>query len=166
MCSLCRLPVAKNHNFWQILTFLGLLCRPPFTDEGQVWCAVADPWYTFTCEISSRSVNSVVLWRRKTPIFAVFWTSAFSDVATWHQSQKVEHRCTTINLPLSNGINVLSGLQRVHDEIGRTNYDVQKRDGLMRDGESVTDRQTDKQTKLETVSMAKPLQNRQHAQNP
>ena len=23
MCSLCRLPVAKNHNFWQMLTFGG-----------------------------------------------------------------------------------------------------------------------------------------------
>ena len=32
--ALCRLPVAKNHNFWQILTFWGLLYRPPFTHEG------------------------------------------------------------------------------------------------------------------------------------
>jgi len=39
-----------------------------------------------TCQISSRSVYSVVLWRRKTLIFAIFWTSAFSDVANWHQS--------------------------------------------------------------------------------
>jgi len=31
----------------------------------------------------------------KNPIFAVFCTSAFSDVANWHQSQKVEHGCTT-----------------------------------------------------------------------
>jgi len=28
MCSLCRHPVAKKHNFAQILTFLGLLYRP------------------------------------------------------------------------------------------------------------------------------------------
>jgi len=34
--------MAKNHNFWQILTFWGLLYRPPFTDEGQIWCAIAD----------------------------------------------------------------------------------------------------------------------------
>jgi len=33
------------------------------------------------------------------PFFAVFWTSAFSDVANWHQSQKVEHGCTTTSLP-------------------------------------------------------------------
>ena len=43
MCSLYRLPVAKNHNFGQILTFWGLLYRPPFTDEGQIRCAIADP---------------------------------------------------------------------------------------------------------------------------
>ena len=29
MCSLCWLPVAKNHNFGQIFTFWGLLYRPP-----------------------------------------------------------------------------------------------------------------------------------------
>jgi len=37
------------------------------------------------CQMSSRSVYSVVLWRRKKnqflPFFAVFWISAFSDVA-------------------------------------------------------------------------------------
>ena len=58
-------------QFGQILTFWGLLYRRPFTDEGQIWCAI-DPRSTGTCQISSRSVYSVVLWRRKTPIFAVF----------------------------------------------------------------------------------------------
>jgi len=111
-------------KFWH---FWGLLYRPPFTDEGQIWCSVADPRSTLTCEISSRSVSSVVLWRRKTPIFAVFavfWTSAFSDVASWQQSEKVEHECTTTNLPLSNGIKIVSVLQRLHGEIGRTISDV------------------------------------------
>jgi len=116
MCSLCRLPVAKNHNFWQILTFggactgpllltrvqfvvleqskglhlhtkfhlnvfiawasgcqkpqfwaifnfWGLLYRPSFTDESQIWGAIADPQCKFTCQNSSRSVYSVDLWR-------------------------------------------------------------------------------------------------------
>jgi len=62
------------------------------------WFAIADSRYTFTCEMS-RSIYSVVLWRRKPPIFAVFWTSAFSGVANWQQSEKVEHVCTTTNLP-------------------------------------------------------------------
>jgi len=46
------------------------------------------------------------------------------------------------NLPLSNlsnGIKIVSVLQRLHGEIGRTNTDVQKRDGQ-------TDKQTNKQT--------------------
>ena len=66
---------------------------------------------------------------KKTPIFAVFWNSAFSVVANWQQSEKVEHGCTTTNLPLSNGIKIVSVLQRLHGEIGRRNSDVQKRDG-------------------------------------
>jgi len=34
--------VVKNHNFWQILTFGGLVYRPHFTDEVQIWHATAD----------------------------------------------------------------------------------------------------------------------------
>ena len=65
---------------------------------------------------------------------------AFSVVANWQQSDKVEHGCTITNLPLSNGIKIVSVLQRLHGEIGRTISDIQKR-------EKQTDRQTDKQTK-------------------
>ena len=50
----------------------GLLYRPPFTDDGQIWCAIADPWYTLTCRILSRSIYSVALWRRKTTILPFF----------------------------------------------------------------------------------------------
>ena len=71
MCSLCRLPMAKNHNFRQIVTFLG--APVPFTDDGQIWCPIAHTRSTFTCEISSRSVYSVALWLRKTPIFCRFF---------------------------------------------------------------------------------------------
>ena len=75
----------------------------------------------------------------KPPIFAGFWTSAFSGVASWQQSEKVEHGFTTTNLPLYNGIKIVSVFQRLHGEIGRTNSDAQKRDGQ-------TDKQTNKQT--------------------
>jgi len=64
--------VAKKHNLGQFLIFGGLVYQPPFTDEGQISCAVADSWYTLTCEISSRSVYSGALCWRKTQIFAVF----------------------------------------------------------------------------------------------
>ena len=92
------------------------------------------------CQISSGSVYSVALCWQKTPIFAVFWTSAFSGVANWQWSEKVEHECTTTNLPISsrsNGIKIIFVLQRLHGEIGRTISDVQKLD-------EQTDKQTDK----------------------
>jgi len=119
----------QKPQFWANFDFWGLLYRPPFTDEGQIWCAIADRRYTFMCQISSQSVYSVTLCCRKTPVVAVFWTSAFSGVASWQQSEKVEHECTTINLPLSNGIKIVSMLQRLDGEIGCTISDVQKRDG-------------------------------------
>ena len=64
----------------------------------------------------------------KNPNFCIFWTSAFTDVDSWWQSEKVEHGCTTANLPLSNGIKIVSVLQRLYGEIGHTNSDIQKRD--------------------------------------
>ena len=126
MCSLCRLPVAKNHNFGQFLTFGD---RAPFADKGQIWCATADPRYTLMCQNSSRSVYYVTLEQQKTPIFTVFWTASFSRVTNGQQSEKVRHGCTTINLSLSNGVKIISVVQRLHGKIGRTNSDVQKRDG-------------------------------------
>jgi len=93
-----------------------------------VRCARADPRFTLTCQISSRSVYFVALWRRKTPIFAVFGILAFSDVANYQQSEIVDHGCTTTDLPLSNGIKIVFVLQRLHGEVGRTNSDVYKRD--------------------------------------
>jgi len=44
----------------------------------------------------------------KNPNFAGFWTSAFSGVANWHQSEEVENGCTATNLPLSNGVKIIS----------------------------------------------------------
>jgi len=73
MCSLYRLPVAKNHNFGQILTFGGLLYRTPFTDEGQIWCATADPRSTLTCKISSECVHCVGFWWPKKHNFGKLW---------------------------------------------------------------------------------------------
>jgi len=77
---------------------------------------------------------------KKKQFLTFFWTSAFSDVAIWQQSEKVEHGCTSTNLPLSNGIKIVSVLQRLHGKIWRTISDVQKRD-------EQTDKQTDRQTK-------------------
>ena len=73
MCSLCRLPVAKNHNFGQILNFLGLLYRLPFTDKAQIWCPDADRTSTFMCQISSENVHCFVFQWPKTTILGKFW---------------------------------------------------------------------------------------------
>ena len=48
---------------------LQIMYRPPFTNKGQIWCAIADPLSTHTCQILSRSVYSVALWRQKNPNF-------------------------------------------------------------------------------------------------
>jgi len=40
----------------------------------------------------------------KPEIFAGFRISAFCDVANWRRTEKVEHGCTTKDLPLSNGV--------------------------------------------------------------
>jgi len=110
-----------------------LLYRPPFIDEGQIWYAIADTQYTFIANFRlDRFILSFSGGEKKiisANFCCFFWISAFSDVAIWHQSQTVEHWCTTTNLPLSNGIKNVSVLQRLHGEIGRTISDVQKHDG-------------------------------------
>ena len=125
------------------MIFWGLLYQPPFADEGQIWRARADLRCAFTCLISSRSVYSVALCWRKPQFLPVFWTSAFSVVANWQQSDKVEHECTITNLRLSNGNRIVSVLQRLRGEIGRTKSVVQKRD-----------KQTHRQTKDSTFLVA------------
>jgi len=61
--------------------------------------------------------------------FLPFLGSAFCGVATWRQSEKVEHGRTTTNLPLSKDIKIISVLQRLRGEIVRTDSDVHKCDG-------------------------------------
>jgi len=73
MRSLCRLPVAKKTTILGNFDFFGgLLYRPPFTDEGQIWTSIVDSRCTLTCQISYRSVYSVALRWQKNPIFAIF----------------------------------------------------------------------------------------------
>ena len=131
----------KKQNFGSILTFF--------------WAPIPTPFYRWGPNLMyySRRKVYVYLWNfvsiglfcrpvaAKNPNFCrflpIFWTSVISDFAIWHQSQNVEQRCTTTNLPLSNGIKIVSVLQGLHGETERTVCDVQKRD-------EQTDRQTDK----------------------
>ena len=143
MCSLCRLLVAKNHNFGQFLTFGGLLYRPPFTDEGQILCAIADPRSTLTCQISSRSVYSVTLWRQKQflPCFGFPHLvvspvgSSLRKLNTGAQLQTFPYPTASKSFLCSNAFMAKSGAQSLTFK-------------------SVTDRQTDRQTKNSTFLAA------------
>jgi len=140
--GICWLSVAKNLNFWQILTFGGS-CTAPFYRRGpDLVCCCRPMVYAYVPKFVSIGLFCRPL-VAKNANFAGFWTSAFSGVANWHQSEKVEHWCTAINLPLSNGIKVISVVQCLHGEIRCTNSDVQKRD-----------RQTDRQTKRNSTFLA------------
>jgi len=81
----------------------------------------------------------------KPPILPFFWTLAFCGVASWHQCEKVEHGCTTTNFPRSNGVKIVSVLQRLHGETWGAQPLTFK---------SVTNKQTDKQTKNSVFSAA------------
>ena len=48
-------------------------------------------------------------------------------IAIWQQSVKFGHGCTSTNLPLYNGIKIVSVLQRLHGEIVRRMSVVQER---------------------------------------
>jgi len=63
---------SQKLQFWANFDFLGLLYRPPLTDERHIWCAIADPQYTLTCIIWSGSVYSVALCWRKPQFLAYF----------------------------------------------------------------------------------------------
>jgi len=63
----------KTTNFGQILIFLGLLCRPPFTDERQIWCATAGRRSTLIRQISSECVHCVGFRWPKTTNLGKFW---------------------------------------------------------------------------------------------
>ena len=98
--------------------------------------------YAYVASFVSIGLFCCSLTAKKTTKFCRFWTSAFSDVANWYQSEKVEHGCTTTNLPLSNGVKIVSVLQRLFGEIGRTISDVQKCD----EQTDKANRQTNKKT--------------------
>ena len=122
--------IRDSYNFGQILTFFGAPVSTPFYWWGpNLVCHSRPTVYSYVPNFVSIGLFCRPLAAKNLhflPIFAIFWTSAFSDVANWHQSQKGEHGCTTTKLPLSNGIKIVFVLQRLHGESGRTTSDVQK----------------------------------------
>ena len=85
----------QKPQFWANIDFWGS-CTDPLlpmrAKSGVLQLTTADVYV-------SKFVSIGLFYRplaAKNPIFAVFWTSAFSDVDSWRQSEKVEHGCTTI----------------------------------------------------------------------
>jgi len=122
MCSLCRLPVAKKHNFGANFDIWGLLYRPPSTDEGQIWFAIADPRCTLTCQISSRSVYSVALCWRKLHFLPFFGLqhlvvspigSSLTKLNTDAQLQTFPYPTLSKSFLYSNAFMVKSGAQNL-----------------------------------------------------
>jgi len=72
--------------------------------------------------------------------FVVFWTSAFSDVANWQQSDKVEHgaQLQTFPYPTASKLFLYSNAFMAKSGVQSLTF------------KSVTDRQTDRQTDKKT----------------
>jgi len=110
----------QKPQFWANFDFLGAPIPTPFTDEGQIWCAVADPRYTLTCQISYRSVYSVALCWRKTPILPFFGLqhlllsqtgSSLRKLDTGTQLQTFPYPTVSKSFPYSNAFMAKSGAQ-------------------------------------------------------
>jgi len=140
-CIGLRLP--KNHSFGANFA-LGAPVPTPFYRRGPNSVCYGRPMvYTYVPNFASIGLFCRPL-LAKNPNFLPFLDSAFSVVVNFQQSEKVEHGCTTTKFPLSNGIKIVSVLQRLHGEIGRTISDVK----------SVTNKQTDRQRKNSTFLAA------------
>jgi len=98
MCSLCRLPEAKNHNFGQILTFGGSCTDPllPMRSKFSAACARADHGVRYVPNLVSIGLFLSHSCSDKTQFFPFL----DFDILWCHhcrQSDKVEYGCTTIN---------------------------------------------------------------------
>jgi len=109
----------KSTNFGQIKIF-GILCTDPLLPMRAKF-GMLEQTYGICLRAKFR-LNRFILspFISENPKFAIFCTSVFCDVASWRQSEKVEHGCTSTNLSLSNGIKIVSVLQPLHGTTWRT----------------------------------------------
>ena len=67
MCFIVSVSGGQKPQFWANYDICGRPYRPPFSDEGQIWCARADPRSTFTCQIPSECAQCVSFrWHKNT----------------------------------------------------------------------------------------------------
>jgi len=124
----------QKPQFLANFDFLGASVPTPFYRLGpNVVCYSRPKVYAYTSNFVSIGLFCRLL-LAKTPNFCRFWTSAFSVVANWQQSDKVEHGCTTTNLPLS----------KASKSFLYSNAFMAKSDAQSLTFKSVTNRQTNK----------------------
>jgi len=153
---LCHLSGTKKRNVGQILIFRADIPSPFLPIRAKIWCARADPQSTLSKFRLDRFIPSPsggekpkvlpfldfgILWRRQLVAVWECWTRVHNYKPS--PIQRYRNRFCT---PASSWRN--------------------RKQNLCRSKAQRTDRHTKQQTKLETVSIAEPLQNRQHAQNP
>jgi len=125
---------SSGQKLWANFDILGAPVPTAFHRWGPNLVCYSRP--KVTCQISSRSVYSVELCWRKTS-FLRFFALRNLVVSLTGSSLKKLDTAAQLQPSLSNGIKIVSVLQRLHGEIGRSISDV-------------TDRQTDRETKNST----------------
>ena len=127
----------KNRNFGQILTFL----RPPVSTPFYRWgpnlvCYSRPTVYVYLWNFVSISLFCCPVAAKKPQFLPFFWLRQLVMSPTGINLRKLSTGAQLQTFPYPK---IVSVLQRLYGEIGRTNSDVQKRDGQ-------TNKQTDKKT--------------------
>jgi len=119
---LYNLPQTKNRNFWQMLTFRGLLYPAPFNDHSQIWYVSTEPLSTLMCQTSSWSVYFVTLEGENPQILQFFGLQHFLvlPIEGVETAERPTAQLKSTNLPLSNGIKLVSILQCIQGKIVHT----------------------------------------------
>ena len=133
----------QKPQFWENLTFWGS-CTDlllPMRAKFSVLCQTLGLRLRAKFRLD-RFILSSVTAKKKTifAVFAFFWTSAFSDVDNWHQSQKVEHGAQPQTSPYPTASNSFLYSSAFMAKSGAQSLTFK----------SVTDRQTNRQTDKQT----------------
>jgi len=146
----------SQKQFWANFDIMGFLYRPPRTDEGQIWRAIADRRHTLTCQISSSDCFILLLSVGEKPKFLPFFElqhlvvspigSSLRKLNTGAQVQTFPYPTASRSFLYSNAFMAKSSAQSLTFK-SVTNNQTDKK----------TDRQTDRQTdKRNSTFLAAP----------
>ena len=111
MCSLCGFPVAKNHNFWANFDCLGFLYRPLLPLRAK--CALPQQTHQGIWLRAKFRLDRFILSPSEgenPQLFSVLWTSAFSGVDSWRQSElNTGAQLQTFTYPMASTSSLYSG---------------------------------------------------------